>query len=130
MAKIDLSDNIHSAILKMSDGNFGAVNALTELATKTQEIDPENGLGPFGNLINLDSFEIYGTDIYILFNDKCGCDIRKMCLILRATQLGFFPVAKLKEVCSDQSRSINISDEEFLGIEKEALERLPDFQKG
>ena len=129
MRRINLSDNITMSIIKMVEGNPGAITAIMDLVEKHDSIDPQSFFGPLGVLIALDTFEIYGTDIYILYNDKCQKDARKTIMLLRAVQLGLLPVAKLKEMARDQMRKINLTEEEFESLDKQVCEQLEDFAK-
>ena len=129
MSRINLSDNITMSIIKMVEGNPGAITAIMDLVEKHDSIDPQSFFGPLGVLIALDTFEIYGTDIYILYNDKCQKDARKTIMLLRAVQLGLLPVAKLKEMARDQMRKINLTEEEFESLDKQVCEQLEDFAK-
>ena len=129
MSRINLSGNITMSIIKMVEGNPGAITAIMDLVEKHDSIDPQSFFGPLGVLIALDTFEIYGTDIYILYNDKCQKDARKTIMLLRAVQLGLLPVAKLKEMARDQMRKINLTEEEFESLDKQVCEQLEDFAK-
>jgi len=50
-------------------------------------------------------------------------------MLLRAVQLGFIRVDRLKELAEDQTRQINLSDEEWKDIEMKVCEQLEDFAK-
>jgi len=129
MSKIKLNDSGLEIITKMSDGNPGAMSALAELIKNNERIDPDSVLGPLGAILYLDSVKIYGSDIYILFNDKCNRDVRKLIMLLRAAQMGKFYIMKLKELSLDQSYKINISEDDWSKIESDILEALPNFVK-
>lgn len=129
MSRIELTDTGMDALVKMAEGNPGAIQAMMDIMEKHDQIDPQAAMGALGAIMILDTWEIYGTDIYILYNDKCGRDVRKMLMIMRATQLGMFSHAKLKEMAADQMRSVDISDEEWQGLDDQVCERLEDFAK-
>lgn len=129
MSRIILSDSVAIAVGKMSDGNPGAVSAMMDILEKHDAIDPDAAFGGLGAILALDTNEIYGSDIYILYSDKCGRDVRKMLMIMRATQLGFFSHEKLKEMAHDQMRSVNLTDEEWTELDKQVCERLENFAK-
>jgi hypothetical protein len=103
--RIEGTDTLISAITKMAEGNPGAVAAMLDVSNKAAIIDPDNFLGLFGPILSLDSFGIYGTGIYILYNDMCNKDASKTIAILRACQLGLFDSALLKVACSRQDGS-------------------------
>ena len=90
MSKIELSDNTTDIIVKMSDGNPGAVNVILNILGEGGNIDPDSALGGLGALLSLDTLGIYGSAIYVLYNDICDSDLGKTLAVLRATQLGLF----------------------------------------
>lgn len=89
MERITLSDSITSAISKMIEGNMGAINACISLMKEGEKIDPKNVMGGFGCILELDREGIYGTDIYVFWNDICNQKTPKMTAVLRAVQLVF-----------------------------------------
>lgn len=129
MSMIELNDTIVDVVSKMSEGNPGAITAMMVMVSKTEAIDPQDAMGNFGPLAMLDSWEIYGSDIYVLYNDKCDRDVRKMLMLMRATQLGYFSHFKLKEMASDQMRQINLTEEEFDKLDDKVCEQLTEFKK-
>jgi hypothetical protein len=100
-SRLELTDNMQSAIVKMAEGNPGAAIALCELATRSTD----NPLGGLGMMLLLDSFGIYGTDIYVLFSDISGKDVNLMCAYLIAAKEGLLPTSILKDACSRQDRT-------------------------
>lgn len=124
---IDLTDTALSAMVKMSQGNPGAAVALAALYKNSPKIDPQamEGIGP---ILLLDSFGIYGSHIYVLYNDICDRNITKMITVLRACQLGFFSALTLKQACATEDRSgklmVPISD-----LYLQVKERLVDFDR-
>lgn len=129
MSKLDFNDSQMDVLVKMADGNPGAVGALTEILTKGDEIDPQSFSGGLGAILLLDSWGIYGSDIYVLWSDKCGKDVRKMLMLMRSCQLGNFCEWKLKEMAADQFRAINLSVEEWQAHDDFVCGKLEQFQK-
>lgn len=126
MERITLSDSIVSAITKMTEGNMGAVNVCMSLIKEGETIDPQNTMGGFGFLLDLDREGIYGSDIYVFWNDICNRDISKMMAMLRAVNLGFFSGKTLANACHRQDysgRSMVPVDELY----QKVIERLPKF---
>lgn len=76
-------------------------------------IDPQSALGGAGPLLALDQHDIYGTDIYVLWNDKCQRDVRKMIMALRGVQLGHLLESRLREIAGDQTRSVDLTRNEW-----------------
>lgn len=128
-ARIELTDNPQQVLIKMSDGNPGALTAMLEIMKEGDAIDPQAFAGGLGAIMILDTWEIYGSSIYVLFNDKCDHDVRKMLMLMRATQLGHFSQVRLQQMAADQGREINLSDEEWADLDAKVCEQLEGFQK-
>ena len=125
MERIKLTDNVQDIMFKMSDGNSGALTVLMKLLAPNK-IDPDTALPGIGEILQLDSYGIYGTDIYVLWNDICRGDLVKMLTILRATQLGLFSSIVLADACHRQDysgRALVPIDELYLKVK----EVLPNF---
>ena len=86
--RIQLEDNIMSAIMKLGGGNPGALTTLMDLVRNTSVIDPDDIFGGFGALMHLDSFGIYESRIWMLYSDVCDKDLTKVMTLLRGVQLG------------------------------------------
>lgn len=127
--RIKLTDTLMDVMMNMSDGNPGAISALADLSHRSEEIDPDSALRAIGGILALDTYGIYGTEIYILWNDQCGKDTRKLLILLRATQMGKFSVSRLKQFAEDQMRSELISEEEWSRLDKFVCDKLPSFQR-
>jgi len=128
-SKIQLTDTPVTALAKMCDGNPGAMNALLKIVEESEKIDPDTpSFMGLHYVLLLDTWRIYGTDIYILYSDNCGRDMEKMIGLLRGCQLGFLPESILQQACSRQDYSgkdmIDID-----GVLSKVKERLPNFGK-
>jgi len=122
MTKLDLNDSIEDIMIKMSEGNPGAISVCMMMYTKGGAIDPDALFGGLGGVLSLDSLGIYGSKIWMLFKDVCKQDLVKTSAMLRAWQLGFVPKATL----------LHAIDNYGAGIDTDALlaqvqERLPAF---
>ena len=123
--RIKLTDNTMDVVVKMSDGNPGAINILMQML-QPNNIDPDNGLGGLGAILMLDSLGIYGTDIYVLNNDICERNLAKMLATLRAVQLGLFSGDVLKDAAHRQ----DYSGRELVPVDElyeKVKEKLPNF---
>lgn len=129
MSRIELTDSIMDMVMKMVEGNPGAVSAIMDLMEKSEKIDPQSVWGNIGTILSLDTHEIYGSAIYVLWSDKCNRDARKMCVLLRAVQLGFLPESKLKEMAADQMREVDLTAEGWEDIDSKVCEQLEEFQR-
>ena len=129
MSRIELTDSAKDALVKMAEGNLGAIEAMMEIIKQHDDIDPQAMFGGLGTIMILDTWEIYGTDISVLFSHKCGKDVRKMLMIMRAVQLGLFSEVKLREMAADQTRQVNIPAEEWERLDNEVCGCLEEFAK-
>lgn len=127
MSRINLADSTMDAVLKMSDGNPGAMMVIMQmLHPDSEKIDPDSAMGGMMKLLALDTLGIYGTDIYVLHNDICGQDMTKTFAVLRARQLGFLNGATLKDACSRQ----DYSGRKMIDVDSlcmQVKEALPNF---
>lgn len=125
ITRIGLEDNVTDACVKMAEGNIGAASCLVDLVYLNPLVDPDSALGYFSTMISLDSAEIYGTDLYILF-DICGKNHARMIAVMRAVQLGKISGEKVKDACSRQDRSgYDLID--VKALYKEVKDYLPSF---
>ena len=91
-------------MIKMSEGNPGAVTVLMELYKETPETDPMSALGGLGPIMWLDTFGIYGSRIWMLYKDVCGQDVEKTNWMIRAVQLGIMSEAELNHRIDNYGR--------------------------
>ena len=66
--RINLEDDIMSVILKMSEGNPGALSVITEII----KVGGDTG---FMEILNLDDMNIRGGQIWFGYNDFAGGDL-------------------------------------------------------
>jgi len=129
MSRIELNDSQMDVFVKMAEGNPGAITAMVEIMKESSEIDPQACMGGLGKILCLDTYGIYGSDIYVLWSDKCGKNVRRMLMLIRAAQMGFFSARKLTSMAHDQMGEINLSEDEFVELDKQVCERLDRFAK-
>ncbi len=116
-------------VMKMADGNPGAISAMIEILKNAERIDSQGAMGGLGAILLLDTFKIYGTEIYILYNDQCNRDVRKFLMLLRACQLGFIPDSLLQSIAQCQTRENLLSEEEMDKLDKKVCNKLDKFEK-
>lgn len=131
MGKIALNDDVKTALFKLSEGNPGAINVMMQLLSNTEKVDPDALMGPLAHILTLDSFEIYGCKIWILYKDVCGEDIINTIAVIRAVQLGLLKkhvlIRTLDVIDSvDRRETMSIDVPKLLAAVKE---RLPNFAK-
>lgn len=129
MSKIELTDTPMDMLTKMSEGDPGALMAMMAIMQEHDAIDPQAAMGAIGAILLLDTWEIYGTEIYVLFSDKCNKDVRQLLMLMRATQLGIFSNAKLKEMAADKMRQVNLTDDEWVDIDSKVCDQLEEFKR-
>ncbi|KKM06858.1 hypothetical protein LCGC14_1739770, partial [marine sediment metagenome] len=108
--RLELSDSTTDAIVKMSEGNPGALSVCMQLLTKIAEIDPDLTMGGLSTLLLLDTLGIYGSEIWMLYKDVCGEDIADTITILRGYQLGFIDENKLRHAINNRGDGIIVDD--------------------
>jgi hypothetical protein len=116
-------------VVKMAEGNPGAVHAISDIMKSSAGIDPQSVMPEIMPILSLDTHEIYGSSIHVLYKDKCGQDVRKVLVLLRAVQLGIMPEWKLQQLAADQSGELYLSKEAFDRIDRKVCEQLDQFQK-
>lgn len=129
MSRIGLKDSTTDLIVKMAEGNPGAVSAIVYILEGGSRIDPQAAMGGMGKVLLLDTWEIYGEDIYTLWNDKCERSLRKMLILMRSCQLGNFSNSKLKAMASDKERKINLTEDEWKEHDDFVCGKLDQFEK-
>lgn len=119
---------MYGTLAKMSQGNPGALTAMMDMMKYAKEVDPDSAFEEYTPILNLKSFEIFGTDIYVLWNDLCDRNSAKAITLLRAVQLGELSRTTLQIACSKQDRS-GKSMIDFDAIYLAVKTTLPDFDK-
>lgn len=104
MSRIKLEDTFMDIMVKMSEGNPGAINVLMQLYKEVPNIDPQNILGGIGAILELDTLGVYGPRIWMLYKDVCGEDIANTNWMLRAWQLGIISEAELNKRIDNYGR--------------------------
>lgn len=128
MSRIQLQDSTMDVVMKMSEGNPGAMNALIEILNNAKAIDKEDPMQGLSAVLMLDTLGIYGSDIYVLHSDICGRDLAKMLAVIHAVQFGFFDGKLLQNACNRQDysgREIVPVDELYALV----TQRLPNFNQ-
>lgn len=123
--RIELSDSAMDVLYKLSEGVPGAVTVLVEWLHRGADIDPD-ACHPLIQMSSLDDIDLVGSQIWVLFKDVCGHDLRRMLGVLRARQLGYLDTAALIGA---------VRDGRGHGLDIDALvhrveQCFPNFQKG
>ena len=84
MSRIAISDELVTGLTNMSEGNPGALNVLMQLVNRSAKMELTNVCSLFDYFSRLDSLEVYGASIWILYKDICGEKIEVMVEVLNA----------------------------------------------
>ena len=122
--RIDFKDSVMEAILKIAEGNPGALRVCMELYQHTGNIDPDSAFGGLGSLLALDSLGIYGSKIWMLYKDVCKEDLVSMVMVLRAWQLGFIEDKLIFYAIENNGDGI-----EMVGLYKRVTGQLTKFDE-
>lgn len=123
--RLELNDTPISAVMKMAEGNPGAINVLMQLLTKADRIDPDDAFGGFGALFSLDTLDVYGSQIWQLYKDVSGQSLVTMLGLMRAVQLGYMPERELVAAINGQK----LEEKDIDSYMKQVRTRLPAFGK-
>jgi len=117
----DLNMSIADVCVMLSDNNPGALTVVMGIVQQAKTIDPDSVMGYLGPLLDLDTLELYGPDIWILYKDVCGEDLVMILGVLRARQLGLITDASVKAAVA----GTEVLDPEALL--EQVQKRLPKF---
>ena len=127
MSRIKLHMSGTDVIQVMMDGNPGGMSVMLKLMENTKTLDPQAAMGPMHHILSLDTLELYGPAIWVLFKDVCGEDIEKVIAVLRGWQLGIVSdvsiQANVRKVMEMNGPSELDVDEILLQVK----DRLPEF---
>lgn len=117
--RIEINDSVTDILVKLSEGNPGALRAMMEMVKEAPLIDPDSAWGAFGPLIALDGLGLYGPAIWMLYKDACGHSVLKAETLFRAHQLGI--------ISGDTVRNAHVNKPDFDALLARVQERLPAF---
>jgi hypothetical protein len=121
--RITGTDTIQDIVVKMSEGNPGAISVMVQLIESSPIVDPQALMGGLGSLLSLDTLNIYGSRIWMLYKDVCGQDIAKTIGLLRAWQLGIVTQSNLNHAIDNYGEGIDVDD-----TLSKVVEQLPEFK--
>ena len=106
MSKLELSDSFDKIMIKLSEGNPGALNVLFEIM-KENNNDLLKSIPIF---IMIDSMELYGSYLYMLWNDCCNKDIHKTIKVIDLYKRGEIGQPTLNERIRNVGRGKSFDD--------------------
>jgi len=122
VSRIELVDTVKAAVMKVAEGNPGAIRVLLEAIKRGKTIDPDDAFGGFGVVMMLDGLGIYGSRIWMLYKDVCKQDMVSMFGILRAYQLGYLSEESLNQAIDNYGDGVDV--EVLVAKVKEYLPRF------
>lgn len=126
--RVTLEDSTLSTLVKMSDGNPGAMTVLSGLIKEVPQIDPQCALGGLMVVLVFDDLGIYGSDIWLLYKDVCDSDFVRLVGLLRGRQLGYCKESEIKDaICKANNRQPQTLD--INKILTAVRAELPSFQQ-
>jgi hypothetical protein len=124
MTRLVLEDTPFNVLQKMSEGNPGALKVCVDIMEKGNQIDHDSASRCLGALLILDTCQIYGARIWMLYKDVCGEELVKIIAIIRAYQLGLLDLGKLNHAIDNNGDGIDVDE-----IEQQVKARLSAFGK-
>lgn len=121
--RITLTDTPIDMIMKIAEGNPGAITVLMKIMMEGEKIDPDSH--PMLTIMALDTHDIYGSRVWQLYKDVCGQNLMHMLGLLRAVQLGFMPGREL----SSHINGAPMADDGMEECMAKVREFLPNFAK-
>lgn len=88
--RITANMSVQDMLITMCDGNPGALTCMMEMIQ-------DNPMTGMLNILLFDSMGIYGSKIYMVWNDCCGRDMEKFKETLRAFREGKFTEEEIHE---------------------------------
>ena len=122
--RIKLTDTPLDSMVKLAEGNPGAITVLMGLMSKGPKIDPQDIMGGLGQILALDSHAIYGSRIWMFYKDVCGSDFTKMIALMRSVQLGIISEDKLNHAIDNYGDGLDINK-----LHNLVCDRLESFEK-
>lgn len=123
--RIEFDDDFKTIILKLSDGNPGAITALAKVSSEYVKIDPQSANADFSPLFDMDYLGFYGSDIWILFKNICGEDVLKFIVLMRSIQMGLLDGTKVQEAVENE-----VGDFDFVELLAKLQNKLNKFAIG
>jgi len=106
--RVTLEDSFMDVVIKLAEGNPGAMNVIMQLYQNAAHIDPQDFMGGLGSVLALDTHGIYGSRIWMLYKDVCGEDLVMTVAQLRAVQLGIIGQSILDHAIDNYGAGIDV----------------------
>jgi hypothetical protein len=120
--RIQLTDSTLDILIKMSDGNPGALTVLMRMLKEGGAIDPQSFAGGLGAILSMDSHGIHGSRVWMLYKDVCKESSESTLAVLRACQLGQLSESTMLTAIDTYGQGVDVA-----AIVASVKERLPQF---
>ena len=126
--RIEPSDSILDAGMKLGEGNPGALKVIGLLFTEGDKIDRAAAMGGgLAALFALDLFGIYGSRIWVLYKLVCNFNLQHLMALLRAMQMGLIDTEVALTVLNQTAATGQVpSTLNLVDIDKKVKEALGD----
>lgn len=121
MSRVTSTDSIQETLIKIVEGNPGALTVCMSMLKHGDEIDPDCGASLIP-ILCLDDMSIYGSRIWMLYKDICQMNLAHTLGLLRARQLGFVSEAELTYAIDNMGQGLQLDT-----ALEQVSERLPRF---
>ena len=108
MSKLTLEDTTQTALMKMSEGNPGALTVLLQVIEQAERIDPDSLGGSAMVLLHLDEMGIHGPKVWMLYKDVCKQNLSHMMGALRAVQMGIISRETLDKAIESYGQGLDL----------------------
>lgn len=126
--RIELNDSKAVVLLKITEGNPGALRVVMDLMDCNHSIDPMDFARGLGPLLAFDNHGIYGSQIWGFYKDVCGENYVNVLTALRCAQMGIILYDSIAEsVQGPQRGSDKFTPETFRAMYLELKKQLPEF---
>lgn len=120
--RLDLADTMMSAVMKLAEGNPGAITAIMEMVKMSPVVDPQSVFGAFAPLLSLDTHGIYGSRIWMLYSDACHRNAVDALMLLRCVQMGILPERSLQAAIDYRGDGLDLA-----ALREDLSKVLPSF---
>lgn len=121
--RIEFTDTMMDAIMKLVEGNPGAISVVTQMVQRNSNIDPDDAFSELGPLLALDSHAIYGSRIWMLYKDVCKHNLNHTLGLLRCVQMGILDEKKLQHAIDNRGDGLDLPS-----LFEQLHEKLPNFK--
>ena len=119
--RIKLADTGMDVVMKLSEGNPGALSVCMQVLEKGSKIDLDSA-SPIITLLTFDDLGIYGSRIWMLYKDVCHEDLTNMLGVLRGHQLGYVTEWQLNHAIDHRGNGLDVES-----VLSQVKEFLPNF---